>query len=114
MSPAGQRLRTATRRDRRLSIYTITLAVVQWLHVILAVYWFGTILITRMVLFPALGEIPEHEAAVRKQLVVGPARRLTVIAATGTVALGSRVWPWPAPGPASGRVRPYLPYRDGD
>ena len=69
-------------------MFLIALAVVQWLHVILAVYWFGTILFTRMVLFPALREIPEHEPAVRKQLVVGPARRLTMIAATGTVALG--------------------------
>jgi uncharacterized membrane protein len=69
-------------------VYLIALAVVQWLHVILAVYWFGTILFTRMVLFPALRQIPEHESAVRKQLVVGPSRRLTMIASTGTVALG--------------------------
>ena len=66
----------------------ITLAVLQWLHLIFAVYWFGTILFTRMVLFPALRQIPEHEAAVRTQLVVGPSRRLTMIASTGTVALG--------------------------
>jgi uncharacterized membrane protein len=66
----------------------IALSVVQWLHVIFAVYWFGTILFTRMVLFPALRQIPEHEAAVRKQLVVGPSRRLTQIASTGTVVLG--------------------------
>jgi hypothetical protein len=69
-------------------MYVVTLAVVHWLHVILAVYWFGTILFTRLVLFPALRQIPEHEAAVRKQLVVGPSRRLTMIASTGTVALG--------------------------
>jgi uncharacterized membrane protein len=69
-------------------VFLIALAVVQWLHVIFAVYWFGTILFTRMVLFPALRQIPEHEAAVRKQLLVGPSRRLTMIASTGTVALG--------------------------
>ncbi|TMC55235.1 MAG: hypothetical protein E6J19_13505 [Chloroflexi bacterium] len=63
-------------------------AIVQWLHVIFAIYWFGTILFTRMVLFPTLRRIPEHETAVRTEMVVGPARRLTIIASTGTVALG--------------------------
>jgi hypothetical protein len=66
----------------------IALAVVHWLHVICAIYWFGTILFTRMVLFPALRQIPEQATAVRKALVVGPSRQLTIVAATGTVGLG--------------------------
>ena len=66
----------------------IAIAVVHWLHVICAVYWFGTILFTRLVLFPSLARIPEHEPAVRKALVEGPSRRLTIVAATGTVGLG--------------------------
>ena len=66
----------------------IALAVVHWLHVIFGLYWFGTILFTRLALFPSLARIPEHEGAVRKALVEGPARRLTIVAATGTVGLG--------------------------
>jgi uncharacterized membrane protein len=63
-------------------------AVVHWLHVLFGVYWFGTILFSRLVLFPALRRMPEHEGAVRQALVEGPARRLTLVAATGTVFLG--------------------------
>jgi uncharacterized membrane protein len=66
----------------------IVVAVVHWLHVMFALYWFGTILFTRLVLFPSLARIPEHEAAVRRALVEGPARRLTIIASIGTVGLG--------------------------
>lgn len=66
----------------------IAIAIVHWLHVIFGLYWFGTILFTRLVLFPSLARIPEHEPAVRKALVEGPARRLTIVAATGTVGLG--------------------------
>lgn len=66
----------------------IAVAAVHWLHVISGIYWFGTILFTRMVLFPALRRVPEHEAAVRKALVEGPSRRLTIVASTLTIGLG--------------------------
>jgi len=62
---------------------------VHWLHVLFGIFWFGTVLFTRLVLFPALrGLGPGIEGEVRRSLVEGSSRRLTVIAATGTVALG--------------------------
>ncbi len=67
---------------------TVATAAVHWLHVMFAIYWFGTILFTRLVLFPALRRIPEHDGPVRAALVGDTARRLTVVASTGTVALG--------------------------
>jgi len=68
----------------------IVLGVIHWLHVFLGIFWFGTILYTRIVLFPALRTLPEETyAAARKAMVSGNAQRWTRIFSYGTVILGT-------------------------
>ena len=65
------------------------LFIVHWVHVILGIYWFGSVIWTRLVLFPALATLPpEEDEHVRTAIQVGRSRVLTRIAAVGTVALG--------------------------
>ena len=63
--------------------------VVHWAHVACAVYWLGSVLFTRIALFPTLAELPEgYETAVRDALVSPRNRRITIAAAGATVVLG--------------------------
>jgi uncharacterized membrane protein len=65
------------------------LMVVQWMHVFCGVFWLGTVLYTRLVLFPSLRTVPAGASgAVRGALVTGRNRRLTLWTAGGTVGLG--------------------------
>lgn len=65
------------------------LMVVQWMHVFCGVFWLGTVLFTRLVLFPSLRTVPAAaNGAVRGALVTGRNRWLTVCAAGATVGLG--------------------------
>ena len=67
----------------------LVVGVVHWLHVFLGIFWFGTILYTRIVLFPSLATLPpDTYAAARKAMVSGNAARWTQIFSYGTVALG--------------------------
>jgi uncharacterized membrane protein len=62
---------------------------IHWLHVFCGIFWFGTILFTRVMLFPALRAAGGTlEADVRATLVQGRTRTITVWLATGTVGLG--------------------------
>lgn len=70
-------------------LLTLALAALQWLHVLFAVLWFGSILFTNLIVFPELHRLPpEHETAVRTRLSSGVGRRNTLIMSSGTVGLG--------------------------
>ena len=65
------------------------LGIVHWLHVFFGVFWFGTILYTRLILFPQLATLPkEQEAAVRRSMLGGRGRQFTMLFAYGTVSFG--------------------------
>jgi uncharacterized membrane protein len=67
----------------------LVVGTVHWLHVFLGVFWFGTILYTRLVLFPSLATLPkEQEQAVRRAMLAGRGQMYTKIFAYGTVLLG--------------------------
>jgi uncharacterized membrane protein len=67
----------------------IVIGVVHWIHVFLGIFWFGTILYSRLVLGPAYRTLPkETEAAIRRAMVSGNARRYTYLFAYGTVIMG--------------------------
>jgi uncharacterized membrane protein len=62
---------------------------VHWLHVFFGVFWFGTVLYTRLVLFPSLATLPkEQERAVREAMLRGRGRQFTMLFAYGTVIFG--------------------------
>jgi hypothetical protein len=68
----------------------LAVGVIHWVHVFLGIFWFGTILYTRVVLFPLLKTVPaEHVKAVRAAMVSAPAaRRWTYVFSYGTVVMG--------------------------
>ena len=67
----------------------LILGTVHWLHVFFGVFWFGTILYTRLVLFPSLATLPkEQEQAVRQAMLHGRGRQFTMLFAYGTVIFG--------------------------
>jgi len=67
----------------------IVVGIVHWIHVFLGIFWFGTILYSRLILFPAFRTLPkETEAAVRRAMVSGNARNYTYVFAFGTVIFG--------------------------
>ena len=50
--------------------------VLQWLHVLFAIFWFGSTLYANVVLWPAAQVLPrEHESALLASLRSGRARR---------------------------------------
>ena len=64
----------------------VTLAVIHWIHVGFSVFWMGTVLHSRMVVFPGLRKLPsEYEPAVRRSTFD---RRRTLTAAWGAVGFG--------------------------
>lgn len=66
----------------------VLLIALQWLHVFFAIWWFGSILVTRMSLWPALRRLgPETEGAVRREM--GMQRWATPLMSGGTVLLGA-------------------------
>lgn len=64
-------------------------AIVHWVHVFLGIFWFGTVLYTRLVLFPSLKSLPSGtDRTVREALLSGRSRAYTMLFAYGTVTLG--------------------------
>ncbi len=62
---------------------------VHWIHVFFGVFWFGTVLYPRLVLFPALRTLPDDQyQAARRVMVSGNARRWTYTFAYGTIVFG--------------------------
>jgi uncharacterized membrane protein len=67
----------------------VVIGIVHWLHVFFGVFWFGTILYTRLILFPSLATLPkDKEQAVREAMLSGRGRQFTMLFAYGTVLLG--------------------------
>lgn len=67
----------------------LVVGLVHWLHVFFGVFWFGTILYTRLILFPSLRTLPkEQEQAVRQAMLTGRGRQFTMLFAYGTVIMG--------------------------
>ena len=67
----------------------LVLGIVHWLHVFFGVFWFGTILYTRLILFPSLATLPkDDERAVRQAMLSGRGKQFTMLFAYGTVILG--------------------------
>ena len=68
----------------------LVVGVIHWAHVFLGVFWFGTILYTRVILFPLMRSVPaEHVKPIREAMVGDPdARRWTYIFSYGTVIMG--------------------------
>ena len=68
----------------------IVIGVVHWVHVFLGIFWFGTILYTRVILFPLFKTVPaEYVKTVRAAMVGDPtARRWTYLFSYGTVIMG--------------------------
>ena len=66
------------------------LPVIQWLHVFLAIWWFGSILVSRIETWPALRLVgPEVAAQFRAaERQVGGGRLTTAIQSFGTIGLG--------------------------
>ena len=68
----------------------IVVGLVHWVHVFLGIFWFGTILYTRLVLFPAFKTLPaEISTPARRSMVSGNARTYTYIFSYGTVIAGA-------------------------
>ena len=64
----------------------ILVATVHWVHVAFSAYWTGTVLHSRLVVFPALRKLPpEYLPAVRRAT---SDRRRTLVGAWGTVVFG--------------------------
>ena len=67
----------------------IVVGVIHWLHVFLGIFWFGTILYSRLVLGPVYRTLPPDVLAdLRRKMVTGNARRWTYTFSYGTVILG--------------------------
>jgi uncharacterized membrane protein len=64
--------------------------VLQWLHVIFGVFWYGSQLYLDLTIKPAIAKLPPESAAIMQRAMgTGIARRITVVTATGTVVLGA-------------------------
>ena len=74
------------REERELGRLIIVL---QWLHVLFGVFWFGSQMYSVMSVRPTLDRLPRESAAMMdKALGEGTPRRITVISSSGTVLLG--------------------------
>ncbi len=67
----------------------LVVGAIHWIHVFLGIFWFGTILYSRLVLGPVYRTLPEDVVSViRRQMVTGNARRWTYTFSYGTVIFG--------------------------
>jgi uncharacterized membrane protein len=69
---------------------TVVLVLLQWLHVICAIWWFGSLLYSRFAIYPRMRAAGgDLEATVRTAMTSGRARLTTFAVAVGTVTLGA-------------------------
>lgn len=62
----------------------------QWLHVLFGIFWFGSQLYLDLSIKPGIARLsPDAQALMNDALGTGLARRITVVTATGTVLLGA-------------------------
>ncbi|MGH2491344.1 MAG: hypothetical protein ACRDF9_07525 [Candidatus Limnocylindria bacterium] len=67
----------------------LLVGVIHWIHVFFGVFWFGTVLYTRLVLLPALRTLPDEQYQnVRRAMLSGNARRWTYTFGYGTIVFG--------------------------
>jgi uncharacterized membrane protein len=72
-----------------VSIRLFEIILLQWLHVLCAIFWFGSALYANLVLWPTLRRLPgQQEDAILTSLRSGRGRTATLIVAFGTVGLG--------------------------
>jgi len=78
--------RLARLREDRLAV----IVVLQWLHVLFAIFWFGSQLYSVMVVDPQLARLVPADAYANivDAFRAGTPRLLTVVSSTGTVLLG--------------------------
>jgi hypothetical protein len=77
-------------REREAGELDRLIYILQWLHVIFGLFWYGSQLYLDLSIKPALAKLPPGSAAIMgSALGTGTARRITVITATGTVLLGA-------------------------
>jgi uncharacterized membrane protein len=62
--------------------------VVQWLHVIAAIMWFGTVLYTDFILIPAITTLPAREQRTAGTAIGNRAAKVVFGAATAVIVLG--------------------------
>ena len=63
--------------------------VLQWLHVLFGIFWFGSQMYLDSSVRPAIALLPvDGQAIMGRGLGQGMARRITVVTSTGTVLLG--------------------------
>lgn len=62
----------------------------QWSHVLLGIFWFGSQMYLDLTIKPAIAKLPDGtREEFSRGLGAGRARRITVVTATGTVLLGA-------------------------
>jgi uncharacterized membrane protein len=77
-------------REREAGELGRLIYVLHWLHVIFAVFWYGSQLYLDLTIKPAIAQLsPDSAAIMQRALGTGLARRITVVTATGTVLLGA-------------------------
>ena len=77
-------------REREAGELDRLIYVLQWLHVIFGVFWYGSQLYLDLTIKPAIAKLPPESAAIMgRAMGFGTARRITIVTATGTVVLGA-------------------------
>jgi uncharacterized membrane protein len=77
-------------REREAGELDLLIYVLQWLHVIFGVFWYGSQLYLDLTIKPAIAKLPPESAAImQRSMGTGTARRITIVTATGTVVLGA-------------------------
>jgi uncharacterized membrane protein len=72
-----------------ITVKTVLIMILQWVHVLFAIFWFGSALYAWVVIWPEAQKLPdEPQANLMLSLRTGRARKLTVTVACGTVGLG--------------------------
>jgi hypothetical protein len=76
-------------RERACPGWHALIPALQFLHVFFAIMWFGSQYYTMFVLIPEIRKLPkQHGDALLANLRNGPARTVTLVAATGTIVFG--------------------------
>ena len=77
-------------RERQAGELDRLIYLLQWLHVLFGIFWFGSQLYLDLSIRPAIARLtPDAAAVMNDALGTGLARRITVVTSTGTVLLGA-------------------------
>jgi uncharacterized membrane protein len=76
-------------QEREAGELGLLIYVLQWLHVLFGIFWFGSQMYLDSSIRPAIAQLPvDAQAIMARGLGQGVARRITVVTSTGTVLLG--------------------------